>query len=60
MPKLRFATSDRRCRCCGMIVIHQSTSYDIEHYYYDFDRNGRRRLYCSKRCLVKGEREEDG
>lgn len=59
MPKLRLANSDRRCRCCGRIVIHQLTRYDIEQHYYDYARDGRKRLYCSKRCLVKGVREEE-
>jgi hypothetical protein len=59
MPKPRLATSDRRCRCCGMIVVHQSTMYNIEHHYYDYGGDGRKRLYCSKRCLLKGAREEE-
>jgi hypothetical protein len=55
MPKLRFARSDKRCRCCGRIVVHRLTSYDLEHHYHD----ERDRLYCSKRCLLKKTREED-
>jgi hypothetical protein len=61
MPKLRLAKNDKRCRCCGRIVIHQFDSYDLDQHYYDYDSEGRKRLYCSRRCLLKGEREtEDG
>lgn len=59
MPRLLFARSDKRCRCCGLIVIHQGSSYDLEHYYFDYDSDGRRRIYCSKRCLMKGGEDDD-